>query len=127
MRAVNYRLFIQLAYKCSYCSANIEIVAQSLYAFRLCEWANFNTLILSLLFDGIGMLSYVVPIFAEVTDLVWAPISGILLVVMFKGTAGKLAGVFGFIEELLPFVDVIPTFTITWFYTYVIRGGKGQE
>ena len=84
-------------------------------------------LVLSLLFDFIGMVSYFVPVFAEVTELVWAPISGILLVVMFKGTAGKLAGVFGFIEELLPFVDVIPTFTITWFYTYVIRGGKGQE
>ena len=84
-------------------------------------------LVLSLLFDFIGMVSYFVPVFAEVTDLVWAPISGILLVVMFKGTAGKLAGVFGFIEELLPFVDVIPTFTITWVYTYVIRGGKGQE
>ena len=38
-----------------------------------------SKLILSLLFDGIGMLSYVLPIFAEVTDLVWAPISGILL------------------------------------------------
>ena len=84
-------------------------------------------LVLSLLFDFIGMVSYFVPVFAEVTDLFWAPISGILLMVMFKGTAGKLAGVFGFIEELLPFVDVIPTFTITWFYTYVIRGGKGQE
>ena len=84
-------------------------------------------LILSLLFDGIGMLSYIVPVFAEVTDLVWAPISGLLLVVLFTGSAGMLAGVFGFIEELLPFVDVIPTFTITWFYTYVIRGGKGQE
>lgn len=84
-------------------------------------------LVLSLLFDFIGMVSYFAPVFAEVTDLFWAPISGILLVVMFKGTAGKLAGVFGFIEELLPFVDVIPTFTITWFYTYVIRGGKGQE
>ena len=84
-------------------------------------------LVLSLLFDFIGMVSYFVPVFAEVTDLFWAPISGILLVVMFKGTAGKLAGVFGFIEELVPFVDVIPTFTITWFYTYVIRGGKGQE
>ena len=83
-------------------------------------------LVLSLLFDFIGMVSYFVPVFAEVTDLFWAPISGILLVVMFKGTAGKLAGVFGFIEELLPFVDVIPTFTITWFYTYVIRSGKGQ-
>ena len=84
-------------------------------------------LVLSLLFDFIGMVSYFVPVFAEVTDLFWAPISAILLIVMFKGTAGKLAGVFGFIEELLPFVDVIPTFTITWFYTYVIRGGKGQE
>jgi hypothetical protein len=86
-----------------------------------------SKLILSLLFDGIGMLSYLVPVFAEVTDLVWAPISAILLMVMFKGTAGKLAGVFGFIEELLPFVDVIPTFTITWFYTYIIKGGRGQE
>lgn len=86
-----------------------------------------SKLILSLLFDGIGMLSYLVPVFAEVTDLVWAPISGILLMIMFKGTVGKLAGIFGFIEELLPFVDVIPTFTITWFYAYVIKGGKGQE
>jgi hypothetical protein len=86
-----------------------------------------SKLILSLLFDGIGMLSYIVPVFAEVTDLVWAPISGILLMTMYKGTIGKLAGVFGFIEELVPFLDFIPTFTITWFYTYVIKGGKGQE
>ena len=84
-------------------------------------------LVLSLLFDFIGMLSYVVPVFAEVTDLVWAPISGILLMTMYKGTIGKLAGVFGFIEELVPFIDFVPTFTITWFYTYVIKGGKGQE
>lgn len=87
----------------------------------------YSKLILSLLFDGIGMLSYVVPVFAEPIDLIWAPISGILLMTMYKGTVGKLAGVFGFIEELLPFVDVIPTFTITWFYTYIIKGGKGEE
>jgi hypothetical protein len=86
-----------------------------------------SKLILSLLFDGIGMLSYLVPVFGEAIDVFWAPISGLLLVIMFKGTAGKLAGVFGFIEELIPFVDIIPTFTITWFYTYVIKGGKGQE
>ena len=73
------------------------------------------------------MLSYIVPVFAEVTDLVWAPISGILLITMYRGTIGKLAGVFGFIEELVPFIDFLPTFTITWFYTYVIKGGKGQE
>ena len=86
-----------------------------------------SKLMLCLLFDGIGMLSYVVPVFAEVTDLVWAPISGILLITMYRGTIGKLAGVFGFIEELVPFIDFLPTFTITWFYAYVIKGGKGQE
>lgn len=86
-----------------------------------------SMLILSLLFDGIGLLSYIVPVFGEAIDMIWAPISALLLVLMFKGTAGKLAGIFGFVEEMIPFVDVIPTFTITWFYTYVIKGGKGQE
>jgi hypothetical protein len=86
-----------------------------------------SKLFLCLLFDGIGMLSYVIPVFGEAMDIVWAPISGILLVLMFKGTVGKLAGVFGFIEELIPFVDIIPTFTITWFYTYVMNRGKGQN
>lgn len=78
-------------------------------------------LLLSLIFDGIGMLSYVAPIFGEVVDVVWAPISGVLLMLMYKGTVGKIAGLFGTIEELIPFTDVIPTFTITWFYTYIIR------
>jgi hypothetical protein len=40
---------------------------------------------------------------------------------MYKGTVGKIAGLFGTIEELIPFTDIIPTFTITWFYTYIIR------
>ena len=78
-------------------------------------------LVLSLIFDGIGMLTYSAPLFGEVVDVVWAPISGILLLLMYKGTAGKIAGLFGTIEELFPFTDVIPTFTITWFYTYVIK------
>ena len=78
-------------------------------------------LILSLIFDGIGMFTYVVPVFAESLDIIWAPISGLLLVIMYKGTVGKIAGLFGTIEELIPFTDIIPTFTITWFYTYIIR------
>lgn len=78
-------------------------------------------LILSLIFDGIGMFTYLVPIFGEAIDVVWAPISGILLMLMYKGTVGKIAGLFGTIEELIPFTDMIPTFTITWFYTYIIR------
>ena len=78
-------------------------------------------LILSLIFDGIGMFTYLVPVFAESLDIIWAPISGLLLVIMYKGTVGKIAGLFGTIEELIPFTDIIPTFTITWFYTYIIR------
>lgn len=78
-------------------------------------------LILSLIFDGIGMLSYFVPVFAESLDVIWAPISGLLLVIMYKGAVGKIAGLFGTVEELIPLTDIIPTFTITWFYTYIIR------
>ena len=85
-----------------------------------------SKLFLCLLFDGIGMLSYAVPVFGEAIDFIWAPISGILLVLMFNGTAGKLAGIFGFMEELT-ILDIIPTFTITWLFTYVLRGGKGQK
>lgn len=87
----------------------------------------YSKLFLGLLFDGIGMLSYLLPGFAETIDFIWAPISGILVMKMYKGTFGKLAGVFGFIEELVPIADVIPTFTIAWYYTYIVKGGKGQE
>ena len=73
-------------------------------------------LILGLIFDFIGMLSYIIPGIAETTDLIWAPISGMLLVAMYKGTVGKVAGVIGTLEELIPFTDIIPTFTITWLY-----------
>ncbi|NHN24636.1 hypothetical protein FIA58_003015 [Flavobacterium jejuense] len=80
-----------------------------------------SKLILSILFDIIGMLSYIVPLFAEVTDIVWAPISGLILMYMYKGLTGKVAGIIGFIEEAFPFIDFIPTFTLTWIYQYVIK------
>lgn len=78
-------------------------------------------LVLSILFDIIGMLSYIVPLFAEVTDIVWAPISGLILMYMYKGITGKVAGIIGFIEEAFPFIDFIPTFTLTWIYQYIIK------
>lgn len=78
-------------------------------------------LILGIIFDLIGMLSYIVPVFAEITDIVWAPISGFIMLAMYKGTIGKVAGVISFIEEAFPFIDIIPTFTLTWVYKYIIR------
>lgn len=79
----------------------------------------YRKLFLGILFDLVGMASYIIPLYAETIDLIWAPISGFLLMKMYKGTTGKIAGFIGFIEELFPFSDIIPTFTLTWLYTYV--------
>ena len=78
-------------------------------------------LILGLLFDGIGMLSFSVPFLGDFSDVVWAPIAGFLMTWMYKGKIGKIAGIFTFLEEIIPFTDVIPSFTLTWIYTYWIN------
>lgn len=81
----------------------------------------FGKLLLGIVFDLIGMTTYLFPGIGEWFDSVWAPISGLLLVSMYKGNTGKIAGVIGTLEELIPFTDIIPTFTLTWIYTYVIK------
>ncbi|WP_298777942.1 hypothetical protein [uncultured Polaribacter sp.] len=68
---------------------------------------------ISILLDLLGFFT-IIPI-----DIVWAPISGYIMTKMYKGNEGKIAGVVSFLEEIIPFSDVIPTFTIMWFYTYV--------
>jgi hypothetical protein len=78
-------------------------------------------LFLGILFDLIGMASYIFPFLGEFTDVIWAPISGILMMWMYKGMIGKISGVFSIIEELLPGIDFIPTFTLTWIYKYVYK------
>ncbi|WP_117179167.1 hypothetical protein [Mariniflexile rhizosphaerae] len=72
-------------------------------------------LLLGLLFDGCGYISFVFPPF----DFVWAPLSAYLMTKLYKGTSGKVAAAISFIEEALPFVDIIPSFTLMWIYTYV--------
>lgn len=85
--------------------------------------SNYKTtkLILGIFFDLVGMLSYLIPGIAETLDIIWAPIAGFLLVTMYKGYTGKVAGVIGFLEEILPFTDIIPTFTLTWIYQYIFK------
>jgi hypothetical protein len=81
----------------------------------------YKNLILGIIFDLIGMISYIIPGVTETIDIIWAPISGFLLMKMYKGKIGKVAGVISFIEEAIPFTDIIPTFTLTWVYTYVLN------
>ena len=65
--------------------------------------------------DLIGMFTYIIPALGEFADIVWAPISAMIFYKMFGGRIGMIGGVLNFIEEILPFTDVIPSFTIAWF------------
>ena len=78
-------------------------------------------LIMGLLFDAIGMLSFTIPLVGEFGDVIWAPLAGFLMSYMYKGRVGKVAGFFAFLEEILPFTDIIPSFTLTWLYSYYIQ------
>lgn len=84
----------------------------------------YRNLILGIIFDGIGMLSFVIPLIGEFSDVVWAPIAAYLLTKMYKGRIGKIGGVIEFVGQILPFSDVVPTFTLTWIYYYLIRKKK---
>ena len=74
-----------------------------------------------ILMDLIGYASFSIPLFGELFDLVWAPVSAVIYMRTFGGVKGFLGGSFNFIEELLPGTDLIPTFTITWFLQYQKR------
>ncbi len=87
----------------------------------------YPKLVLSLIFDAIGYLSFVIPGIAELTDIVWAPASAYIMTKLYKGNKGKVGAVISFIEEAMPGLDVIPTFTLMWLYTYVINGKKEEK
>lgn len=87
----------------------------------------YTVLLVSLFFDAIGMISYAFPGVGEFSDAIWAPVSGWLMTKLYKGKEGKIAGVISFIEEALPGVDLIPTFTLMWIYTYVISKEKKRD
>ncbi|MBC7000125.1 hypothetical protein [Cytophaga sp. FL35] len=81
----------------------------------------YRKLFFGLLFDAIGMLSFTVPLIGDFSDIIWAPLAGWLMTRMYKGKIGQGAGLFTFLEEIIPGLDIIPTFTIMWFYTYVFK------
>ena len=87
----------------------------------------YPKLLLSIILDAIGYVSFIIPGVGEFTDIVWAPLSGWLMTKLYKGKPGKIAGIISFVEEALPFVDVVPTFTLMWFYTYVYKNRETKE
>ena len=80
----------------------------------------YKKLALGILFDALGYVSFIFPPF----DFVWAPLSAYLMTKLYKGRKGKIAAAITFVEEALPFLDIVPTFTLMWLYTYVFNKEK---
>ncbi len=83
-----------------------------------------KTLIYALIIDLLGMVSYLIPAAGEIVDFIWAPISGMLIYFLFRKSLGIVGGSVGFIEELMPQTDIIPTATILWFIRFVFNKKK---
>jgi len=79
--------------------------------------SKWKLLFLGLIFDAIGMISYVFP----PVDFIWAPLSSYLMLKLYKGNVGKLGAVVSFIEEAIPGLDFFPSFTIVWLYVHVLK------
>ena len=79
----------------------------------------YTKLAVGILFDFMGCMSYILPGIGELTDIIWAPISAWLMTKMYSGRKGRVAALISFIEEAIPGLDIIPSFTIMWIYTYV--------
>ena len=70
---------------------------------------------LCVLLDAVGMISYFVPAWGEWIDVVWAPLAAVLFYVLFGGKTGAIGSAIAFAEEILPFADIVPMFTIGYF------------
>jgi hypothetical protein len=76
--------------------------------------------------DVLGMASYAIPFFGEFFDIIWAPVSALIYWRLFGGVKGFFGGAFNFFEEIMPGLDIIPTFTITWFMRYYRRNKESS-
>ena len=85
---------------------------------------NYNLLFKGILFDLIGMATMSIPVVGPFLDLAWAPYAAKKMGEMYPGRNGKIASILVFIEEILPFTDIIPSFTLMWVYTYLIKTEK---
>ncbi len=73
-----------------------------------------------IIYDLVGAATIFIPVVGPFIDILWAPYAAKKMSEMYEGNTGKIASVIVFLEEILPFSDFIPTFTLMWLYTFVI-------
>lgn len=74
------------------------------------------TLAFCLIMDLLGSGTFLLPGLGEWFDILWAPVSAMLFFNSFGGKVGRIGSIINFAEEMLPFTDFVPTFTIAYFY-----------
>ncbi|HSN66804.1 MAG TPA: hypothetical protein VLS94_09190 [Fusibacter sp.] len=74
-------------------------------------------LVAAVIIDLVGLTTYVVPGAAEGGDMVWGPISGFLIYMLFPNR--RRMALMGAVEEMLPFTDFVPTAYLAWRLDYV--------
>jgi hypothetical protein len=82
----------------------------------------YKKLLISILLDGVGMISFIIPGIGEFTDIIWAPIAAFLILKLYNGTFAKVASLISFSEEVGFFgTDLLPTFTFSWIYEQISK------
>lgn len=67
----------------------------------------------SLSIDSVGSFSYLLPFVGEAFDVVWAPTQTVLIMALYQHVSPNMSYV-SFAEEILPFMDVLPSATTGW-------------
>lgn len=87
----------------------------------------YKMLAKGLALDAVGMFTMVLPGIGTLIDLFWAPFAAWQMNKMYPGKKGRLASIIVFLEEIIPGLDFIPTFTLMWIYTYLLGGEDHGE
>lgn len=75
----------------------------------------WQSLVLSIVIDVVGLVSFLIPGVLEFFDIGWAPVSAYLLNHIY---GNMWMTVLNFVEELSPGLDFIPSALIAWAYAF---------
>jgi len=83
-----------------------------------------SKLLVSLFLDLLGSSSYLLPLVGELFDVAWAPLQTIFIMAMYEDVSPALKYI-SFVEEILPFTDIIPSATLGWIKEFGIPMAVG--
>jgi hypothetical protein len=73
------------------------------------------------------MVSLYIPVVGPFIDALWAPVAAGISFKMFGEKIGKYTSLITFIEEIFPFADIVPSFTIFWFLFDLLKIGSKKN